>query len=75
MGLSVADTISESEIWLSHQHLELKEQLEGRYNGSYECTGAPGLRKQSLDIREGSGGTCLGKSSGEVEEASSTLLG
>lgn len=66
MGLSVADTISESEIWLRHPHLELKEQLEDRCTGSYGYTGAPRLRKKSLDIKEGSG---------EVEEASSTLLG
>lgn len=31
----MADTVSESEIWLSHPHLELKEQLEDRCNGSY----------------------------------------
>lgn len=51
----MADTVSESEIWLRHPHLELKEQLEDRCNGSYEYTGALRLRKQSLDIREGSG--------------------
>lgn len=51
----IADTVSESEIWLSHPHLELKEQLEDRCNGSYVYTGALRLRKQSLDIREGSG--------------------
>lgn len=75
MELSVADTISESEIWLSHQYLELKEQLKDRCNGSYEYTGTPRLRKQSLDIRKGSGGKWLGRSSGEVKEASNTLLG
>lgn len=45
----------------SDTHIWTWENNEDRYNGSCGYGGAPRLRKQLLDIREGSGGKRLGR--------------